>query len=229
MNDPSSTRVLTFGDCYAGLGGISLGLENAGLRCAWQVEPSPYYRSVLQRHFPHATQLENASKGATPIDVLTASIPCKPQYGDWEFGTVSRLLRVLRPPVLLLESVVGVLRYGLSDILTELTSGGYDAEWDCLPSVMFGAEHRRYRVLLIAYTSSNGLDGSERQKVLPTVATLPQVRLPRVSESDVLRKTHGVPHYVERVRGLGLASYSPMFEWAGSLIQNLKLREEEPR
>ncbi|TXH13016.1 MAG: hypothetical protein E6R03_11895 [Hyphomicrobiaceae bacterium] len=31
---------------------MDLGLERAGMRCAWQVEIDPYCRKVLKKHWP---------------------------------------------------------------------------------------------------------------------------------------------------------------------------------
>jgi DNA (cytosine-5)-methyltransferase 1 len=43
---------VTFGSLFAGIGGMDLGLERAGMRCAWQVEIDDYARRVLEKHWP---------------------------------------------------------------------------------------------------------------------------------------------------------------------------------
>ena len=39
---------MTFGSLFAGVGGIDLGLERAGLECKWQVEHDPYALRILE-------------------------------------------------------------------------------------------------------------------------------------------------------------------------------------
>lgn len=41
---------MTFGSLFAGIGGIDLGLERAGLSCRFQVEIDPFCRQVLAKH-----------------------------------------------------------------------------------------------------------------------------------------------------------------------------------
>jgi len=43
---------VTFGSLFAGVGGLDLGLERAGMECRWQVEKDEFCRKVLQKHWP---------------------------------------------------------------------------------------------------------------------------------------------------------------------------------
>lgn len=47
---------LTFGSLFAGIGGMDLGLERAGMTCRWQVEINPYCQRVLEKHWPNVTR-----------------------------------------------------------------------------------------------------------------------------------------------------------------------------
>jgi DNA (cytosine-5)-methyltransferase 1 len=50
---------MTFGSLFAGIGGLDLGLERAGMECRWQVEIDPFCRKVLTKHWPDVPKYED--------------------------------------------------------------------------------------------------------------------------------------------------------------------------
>lgn len=159
--------MLTFGSLFAGIGGIDLGLERAGLACAWQVETDPYAIRILEKHWPRVRRHDDVrtfppdEPGGWRVDCVNGGFPCQDlslagrgrglageRSGLWrEFA---RIVRVLRPRYVLVENVPGLLVRGLGRILGDLAALGYDAEWDVLPAIALGAPHIRARVFILA-------------------------------------------------------------------------------
>jgi DNA (cytosine-5)-methyltransferase 1 len=143
------------------------------------VEIDEYCRRVLAKHFPNAERFadvrECGSHNLRPVDVICGGFPCQDisnagrrQGLDGErSGLWSEYLRIiceLRPQFVLVENVSALLHMGLGRILGELASCGYDAEWDCLPAVAFGAPHIRDRIWLLAYPMQRNGSSQPRQQ-----------------------------------------------------------------
>jgi DNA (cytosine-5)-methyltransferase 1 len=164
-----------FGSLFSGFGGIDLGLERAGMECAWQVEIEPYCLRVLEKHWPNVTRYgdirEVDFERVEPVELLAGGFPCQDlsyagkgvglsgeRSGLWrEF---KRAICVVRPRYVLVENVPGLLGRGMGVVLGDLASLGYDAEWQSLPAAAFGAPHLRWRVFIIAYPRGDRCSGA---------------------------------------------------------------------
>lgn len=168
---------MTFGSLFAGIGGMDLGLERAGMTCRWQVEIDPFCRKVLEKHWPEVPKYGDIRQitgdELEQVDVIAGGFPCQPvslagkqlaQSDErWLWPEFSRIIRMARPRFALLENVEGLLVHGAGDVLRDLAESGYDAEWDCLPAAAFGAPHLRYRVFIVAYPNGSRLEGRQCQ------------------------------------------------------------------
>lgn len=162
---------MTFGSLFAGIGGIDLGLERAGMQCVWQVEIDDYARQVLAKRWPNVQRWDDVKtfppEGEWGCDLIAGGFPCQdisnagPRTGidgnrSGLWSEFARIIRLLRPRCVLVENVAALLGRGIGRVVGDLAECGYDAEWDCLPAVAFGAPHIRNRVFIMAYASLNG-------------------------------------------------------------------------
>ncbi len=159
--------VPTFGSLFAGIGGIDLGLERAGWECQWQVENDPYCTKVLEKHWPDVQRFGDLKEVTElpPVDLIAGGFPCQPvshagkRKGEaderWLWPEFARIIRLVRPPLVLVENVPGLLSRGMGAVLGDLAALGYDAEWESLPAAAFGAPHLRYRVFIVGYRNTN--------------------------------------------------------------------------
>jgi DNA (cytosine-5)-methyltransferase 1 len=173
---------MTFGSLFAGIGGMDLGLERAGMTCKWQVEIDPFCQKVLAKHWPEVPKYGDIRKlnGSELewVDLVCGGFPCQDvsQIGhqDGITGTRSglfwesiRILRHIRPSCFLLENVTGLLDRGMGEVLGALAESGYDAEWNCLRASSFGAPHKRERVFIVAYPYGIRREATEILSGLP--------------------------------------------------------------
>ena len=182
---------LTVGSLFSGIGGIDLGLERAGMTVKWHSEIQPYACQVLKKHWPHVPNIGDITavnwKEVEHVDVIAGGYPCQPfstagqRRGEddsrhlWPFFRDA--ISVLRPRYALLENVRGHLSMGGLSVIGDLTAIGYDAEWRIVSAASVGANHRRDRLIVVAYAAREWLNKQRKWEV---------------SEPDIVRRSTNV-------------------------------------
>ena len=173
--------MITIGSLFSGVGGLDLGLEHGlaatGIhtRTLWQVEQNDYARAVLARHWPHSTRYTDVrtitASSVPPVDLLCGGFPCQDisvagngagLAGERSglFFEMARIIRELRPRIVVLENVSAITTRGLDTVLGELAALGYDARWGGLRASEVGAPHRRERWFCVGWLAdSPGVNG----------------------------------------------------------------------
>jgi DNA (cytosine-5)-methyltransferase 1 len=169
---------VTAGSLFSGIGGIDLGLERAGMTIRWQVEKDAWCRRVLSKHWPDVPKYEDITTltghELERVDVLAGGFPCQPasvagtrkgneDVEKWLWPHFEKLIRVLRPRIVLVENVPGLFTVNggaaFGEIIGSLASMRYDCEWDVISAADVGAPHLRKRVWIVAHADSEGLQG----------------------------------------------------------------------
>jgi len=237
----------TFGSLFAGIGGIDLGFERAGLECKWQVEIDDYATKILEKHWPQVKRWRDVKtfppkdNQGWSVDVIAGGFPCQDisvagkgagLNGERSglFYEIIRLARQLRPRAIVLENVSALLVRGMGTVLAELAEVGYDAEWHCIPAAGVGAPHRRDRVFIVAYTSSKrqsrqGLHGGCFSKKKNQdgeadwfIDSSERKENNWHTEPNVGRVAHGVSSRVDRLKCLGNAVVPQVAEVVAKIL-----------
>lgn len=225
-------------ELFAGIGGLGLGLERAGMTVVGQVEIDEFCRRVLSKHWPNVprhgdvrTCVQWWRVAARPrVDVVAGGFPCQPfstagrrrGVADerWGWPWMERVVRDLRPRFVIVENVAALLDDSVAFgwILGDLAKLGFDAEWGVLSACAVGAPHTRERVFVLAYAEGErfGEHGrlehqpSDPERHLHHWATQPEPR----------RVADGVPSRMVRLRGLGGAVVPQVSEHIARLIMS---------
>ena len=165
---------------FSGIGGFDLALQRQGIEMVGACEIDKYARSVYQRRFPGVRVWNDATKidpkEVPNHDILAFGFPCQSfsvagsrgGFSDTR-GTLffegARIAKEKRPPILLMENVLGLLSHDkgqtMSVILATLDEMGYEWEYQVFNSKHWVPQNRE-RVFIIGYSRESG-----RRKIFP--------------------------------------------------------------
>ena len=162
-------------DLFSGIGGFALAAEwrwGDELEIAGFCEIEKYAQKVLKKNFPGVPIYEDITKlkgdQFENIDLITGGFPCqdisiagkgkglideetgeRTRSGLW--SEMHRIISEVRPRYAIIENVPMLIHRGFERVLCDLTSSGFDCEWQIIGADEVGAWHRRKRIWIVAY------------------------------------------------------------------------------
>ena len=163
-------------DLFSGIGGLSLGFDQAGFRCIAGVEQNEHHRAAFLRvHKGADVSFEDVAAvsrkslnklGAFPAElaVIVGGPPCQPfslagkrqGIDDSRGSLVGQFVRVvgeLKPRAFVMENVQGLTSiHGgslIEEVISDLRKHGYTVQWDVLNAADFGVPQVRRRLFVV--------------------------------------------------------------------------------
>ena len=198
--------------------------------------------------FPDICKLKRSDINV-PVDLITGGFPCQPfSVAGRKKGTqddrdlwpeMLRVIKDFRPTWIIGENVANFVNMAFQRTKTDLESEGYQVLPFIVPACGVGAPHRRDRVWILAYSRCSLRQGGIKQGADEVENTKQNANILERSsdvadaksygrqgdpnqwefEPDVGRVAHGVPHRVDRLKGLGNAIVPQV---AYEFLKNLK-------
>ena len=161
-------KKFTYIDLFAGCGGLSLGLKQAGLEGVWaneiDLDATNTYKLNIGDHI-YCGDIRDVDTTDLPRpNILVGGFPCQPfslsglqngfkgKDGDLFFHCV-RFIKSLNPEVFILENVTGFIRLkkGLffKEAINVLSDLGYHVQWKVMNAANYGVPQSRERLFIV--------------------------------------------------------------------------------
>lgn len=172
--------MLTFVDFFAGIGGIRMGLEQAGMKCVYSCEKDKFAKKTYAANFNEVeisditTLSEEDILNIPDFDLFAGGFPCQPfsisgkQQGfkDQTRGTlffdILRIISIKKPKAIFLENVANLAIHDkgrtFAIIIESLFGLGYDVYSSVLNSRNYGLPQNRERTYIVCFRADLGLD-----------------------------------------------------------------------
>ena len=177
-------------ELFAGIGGIALAAEWAGIETVAFCERDPFCQKVLNKHWPSVPIFDDIKtlnkqilieRGVDvgAIELISGGFPCQPySIAGKRKGTeddrdlwpeMFRIIEEIRPTWVVGENVANFANMELDRTLSDLESIGYKGESFIIPACSVGALHVRKRIFIVAYSNSKrwrSLDESKERRCI---------------------------------------------------------------
>jgi DNA (cytosine-5)-methyltransferase 1 len=197
-------------DLFSGAGGLSMGMQAAGINIVAAVEREQDAIRTLGNHLPeadlHRDDIRNIDlsryKGA--IDLVIGGPPCQPfSSGGLRAGANDerdmiphfvQAVATLKPKAFLMENVRGLIvkerRHYFDDLLSDFFSLGYNVTWQILNAADYGVPQKRIRLFIVGLLQgsfsfpkpSHGLDRNFSYTTVQDALPLEQVGEPNCAK-----------------------------------------------
>ncbi|MCT6891920.1 MAG: DNA (cytosine-5-)-methyltransferase [Lactobacillus sp.] len=172
-------------ELFAGIGGIALAEQMAGIEVVGLSEIEDYPVKVLQKNFPNVPILRDVKKinkeslrevgiDADTINIVSGGFPCQPfstagkrrgREDDRDlWPEMFRIIQEIRPNWVVGENVANFANMELDRTLSNLESEGYQTRTFVLPATAVGAPHQRLRTFIVANSNGRRWPGLEKSK-----------------------------------------------------------------
>ena len=162
-------------ELFAGIGGIALAEQMAGIEVAGLCEYAAYPRMILKKHWPDVPlfkdvkkldreELTNAGISPDSIDIVSGGFPCQPfSIAGHRRGTeddrdlwpeMFRIIKQIWPTWVVGENVANFANMELDRTLSDLEGAGYQTRAFVLPACAVNAPHQRLRTFIVAHADS---------------------------------------------------------------------------
>ena len=162
---------------FSGIGGIDLGMEQAGMEVVYQCEVLPFGQQVLRKHWPFIPIADDIAKitgkDVPEADVFVGGFPCQDlslaNQGKRKglegtrsglFYKYAELIKEKKPRWVLVENVPGLLNSAKGEdfkiVISTLDELGYGVAWRVLDARFFRTPQRRRRVYVVASLGTIG-------------------------------------------------------------------------
>ncbi len=163
-------------ELFAGIGGISLAAEWAGIETVAFCEREPFCQKILSKHWsgvPIFDDVKTLNKQTLidggvdigAIDIISGGFPCQPySIAGKRRGTeddrdlwpeMFRIIEEIRPNWVVGENVANFVNMELDRTISDLESIGYTGGAFVIPAASVGAKHKRERTFIVAHSNNS--------------------------------------------------------------------------